>query len=109
QPQFLNGFVLSLQVALLAAFVGLLISVPASLVLVRSRFPGQSAILNLLTAPLTVPSIVIGAALYITFIEIEILSGLPLVGSLWGLGVAHVLITIPWCVRLITANLVGLD
>lgn len=109
QPQFLNGFLLSLQVALLGAAMGLLVSIPASLVLVRARFPGRSAILNLLTAPLTVPSIVIGAGLYVTFIEIEIYSGLPLVGSVWGLGIAHVLITIPWCVRLITANLVGLD
>jgi len=109
QPQFLNGFVLSLKVAVLATLLGLLVSIPASLVLVRARFRGQGAILNLLTAPLTVPSIVIGAGLYITFIEIEIFSGLPLVGSTWGMGVAHVLITIPWCVRLITANLMGLD
>lgn len=109
QPQFVDGFVLSLEVALMAMVVGLLVSIPAALVLVRTRFPGRQAILNLLTAPLIVPSIVIGAGLYIAFIQVEIVSGLALVGSTWGLGAAHVLITIPWCIRLITANLIGVD
>ena len=63
----------------------------------------------LLTAPLIVPSIVIGTALYIFFIEIEIASGWPFAGSLVALALAHILITIPWTVRLITASLLGLD
>lgn len=109
QPQFLDGFVLSLKVAMVAMVVGLLVSIPASLILTRTRFRGQAALLNLLTAPLIVPSIVIGAGLYIAFIQFEISFGLSLVGSTWGLGAAHVLITIPWCVRLITTNLLGLD
>lgn len=107
--EFLDGFFLSLKVAALATVAGLLVSVPASLVLVRTRFRGREAIMNLLTAPLTVPAIVIGSALYVGFIELEIATGLPLVGSSWGLAAAHVLITIPWCIRLITANLAGLD
>src|SRR3546814_6000454 len=105
QPQFLNGFVLSLKVALIAMATGLLVSIPASLILTRTRFRGQTAILNLLTAPLIVPSIVIGAGLYIAFIQLEISSGMSLAGSTWGLGAAHVLITIPCFVRLITTTL----
>lgn len=109
RDEFIDGFVLSLQVASLATAAGLLVSIPASLALVRTRFAGRDAVLNLLTAPLTVPAIVTGAALYVSFIELEIATGLPLVGSAWGLAAAHVLITIPWCVRLISANLVGID
>src|SRR3546814_18270395 len=52
---------------------------------------------------------VIGAGLYIAFIQLEISSGMSLAGSTWGLEAAHVLITIPWCVRLITTNLLGVD
>lgn len=107
--EFINGFLLSLRVAAISTIVGLLVSVPASLAIVRGRFPGRGVVMNLLTAPLTVPAIVIGAALYVAFIEIEVLSGIPLAGSSAGLAAAHVLITIPWCVRLITANLAGLD
>jgi len=106
---FVDGFGLSLEVALLATAVGLAVSLPASLVLVRARFIGREALLNFLMAPLIVPAIVIGAALYIFFIQIEIATGVPLAGSAPGLVGAHVLLTIPWCIRLLTANLVGLD
>jgi len=56
-----------------------------------------------------VPSVVIGTALYIAFVEIEIVTELPLTGSLIGLVLAHVLVTIPWTVRLLTASLLGFD
>ena len=109
KKDFIDGFGLSLEVALLATAVGLAVSLPASLVLVRARFAGREALLNFLMAPLIVPAIVTGAALYIFFIQIEIATGLPLSGSAPGLVGAHVLLTIPWCIRLLTANLVGLD
>ncbi len=109
QPQFAGGFVTSLEVALLATVLGLVVSVPASMAIVRARFPGREAALQVLMSPLIVPAIVIGAGLYMAFIEAEIATGMPLVGSTLGLAAAHVLLTIPWCVRLVTANLVGLD
>lgn len=107
--EFTDGFVLSLEVAVLATVIGLAVSVPASLVLARGHFAGREAILNFLMAPLIVPAIVIGAALYIFFIQVEIATDIPLAGSAPGLVGAHVLLTIPWCIRLLTANLVGLD
>ncbi|GGF14117.1 ABC transporter permease [Aliidongia dinghuensis] len=109
KQDFVDGFLLSLEVALLATAAGLAVSLPASLVLVRARFAGREVLLNFLMAPLIVPAIVIGAALYIFFIQIEIVTDIPLAGSLPGLVGAHVLLTIPWCIRLLTANLVGLD
>jgi len=93
----------------MATLIGLAVSLPASLVLVRGDFPGREAILNFLMAPLIVPAIVIGAALYIFFVQVEIATDIPLSGSASGLVGAHVLLTIPWCIRLLTANLVGLD
>ena len=65
--------------------------------------------LHFLMSPLIVPAIVIGASLYMSFVEFEVLTGLPVVGSVWGLAIGHVLITIPWSLRLITANLIGVD
>jgi len=106
---FIDGFILSLEVAVMATLIGLAVSLPASLVLVRGRFTGREAILNFLMAPLIVPAIVIGAALYIFFVQVEIATDIPLSGSASGLVGAHVLLTIPWCIRLLTANLVGLD
>jgi putative spermidine/putrescine transport system permease protein len=109
QRQFIGGFWTSLNVALLATACGLAVTTPASFALTRLKFPGRESILQLLMSPLIVPAIVIGASLYMAFVEFEILTGLAVVGSTWGLAVGHVLITIPWSIRLITANLIGVD
>lgn len=109
QPQFLSGFLLSVTVATFATVAGLIVSVPAALVIVRRRFWGREALIQLLMSPLTVPAIVIGAALYITVVEVEIASGVPLVGSTAIFAAGHVLLTIPWCVRLLLASMEGLN
>jgi putative spermidine/putrescine transport system permease protein len=109
QPQFVTGFWMSLKVALMATASGLLVTLPASFALTRVSFRGREALLQMLMSPLIVPAIVIGSSCYIAFVEVEILTDLPLAGSALGLAAAHVLVTIPWCLRLITANLVGVD
>ena len=60
-------------------------------------------------APLIVPGIVAGAAVYMAFIEVESATEIPLAGTFPGLLLAHVLIALPWTVRLVTASLLGLD
>ena len=109
QPQFADGFVTSLEVALLAMLGGLLVGIPASLALVRSALPLREALNTLLLSPLVVPGIVIGTSLYFFLIDVEIATELPLTGSMAGLVFGHILITIPWTVRLIAANLIGID
>ena len=56
----------------------------------------------MLLLPLIVPGIVLGIALYVFQVEAELATGLPLLGSLGGLIAGHVLIVIPWTVRLVT-------
>lgn len=107
--RFVSGFILSLQIAVIATAIGLLLGVPASLALVRSRFRGREAINNLLLLPLVVPGIVLGIALYMFHVEVEIKTEWPILGSLLGLIAGHVLVVIPWTVRLVTASLAGMD
>jgi len=109
QNNFVSGFLTSLQVGVAAMIGGLLLGVPASLVLARQKFLGREALNTLLVLPLVVPGIVAGTAIYVFQIEIEIATGLPLLGSLAGLVFAHIMITIPWTVRLVTASLAGFD
>jgi len=109
QPQFADGFVTSLELALLAMLGGLLVGIPASLALVRSELPLRETLNTLLLSPLVVPGIVIGTSLYFFLIDVEIATDLPLTGSMAGLVFGHILITIPWTVRLIAANLIGID
>lgn len=108
QP-FINGFLLSLQVGVAATLIGLVIGVPASLALVRHRIVLGPLFNTLLLLPLVMPGIVLGTALYVFQIETEIATGLPVMGSLGGLIMAHALVVIPWVVRLVTASLVGFD
>jgi putative spermidine/putrescine transport system permease protein len=107
--RFVSGFLLSLQIAIIATAIGLLLGVPAALCLVRSRFAGREAINSLLLLPLVVPGIVLGIALYVFHVEAEIKTEWPILGSLVGLVAGHVLIAIPWTVRLVTASLAGMD
>lgn len=109
QPQFVSGFVTSLKVAVAATVLGLLVSVPASLILSREDFRGREALIQLLMSPLIVPGIVIGLGLYMAFVEVSVFTGLSIVGSAWSLSVGHALVTIPWCMRLLLANLIGLN
>ena len=78
---FVAGFLLSLQVALIATLIGLALGVPAAVCLVRGRFAGREAVNTLLLLPLIVPGIVLGTAIYVFQIETEIATGLPILGS----------------------------
>lgn len=102
---FREGFVVSLQVALCATLLGLLVGVPAALALARSKFPGKGAINTLLLSPMLIPGIVAGSAVYIYFVQIEILTDVQLTATLPGLIAAHTVLAIPWVVRLVTASL----
>lgn len=104
---FREGFLLSLQLALLATAIGLGIGVPASLALARARFRCKGVISTLLLSPMVVPGVVAGSGLYLYFIQVELLSGVQLVATLPGLIAAHVVIVIPWVVRLVTTSLLS--
>jgi putative spermidine/putrescine transport system permease protein len=107
--RFISGFLLSLQVGIAATLIGLSVGVPAALCLSRHRFKGREALNSLLLLPLVVPGIVLGMAIYVFHVETEINTGLPVLGSLGGLVAGHVLVVIPWTVRLVTASLAGFD
>ena len=109
QPTFLNGFILSVEVALVATTIGLAVGLLASLALVRFRFRGSDAVATFLLSPLIVPGIVAGTAILIFFTEVYAASGIHLTATLPGLVLAHTTVTIPWTVRLISANLLGID
>ena len=106
---FVSGLATSAKVALMAATAGVVIGTAASLVLQRSRLPGSQFLQTLLVSPLMVPNIVLGIALYLFFISMADRTGIDLSQGLAGLTLAHTLLTLPWSVRLITANLTGLD
>jgi putative spermidine/putrescine transport system permease protein len=106
---FRNGFFLSFQVAVSASALALIVGVPAAFAIGRYRFPGRELINTILMSPLMIPAIVSGSAIYLFFIEIQIWSDFPLAATYYGLSLAHILIAIPWILRLLTASLAGLN
>src|SRR5215471_17416979 len=70
--RFVSGFLLSLELALIATSIGLLLALPAALCLSRLRFRGHELVSSLLLLPLVVPGIVLGIALYVFQVEAEI-------------------------------------
>jgi putative spermidine/putrescine transport system permease protein len=109
KPEFLRGLIASLEVALLAAAVGVPIGTVAALAIVRGGFPGRGAISTLLLAPLAVPGVVAGSGLYMLYVLAEDVLDRDIKATTQGLVAAHILLAIPWTVRLVVASLQGLD
>ncbi|CAM5349511.1 Inner membrane ABC transporter permease protein YdcV [Mycolicibacterium aubagnense] len=109
KPEFSQGFRYSVEIALLSALMGVPIGTAAAMAIARGRFWCKAAISHALLGPLAVPGIVLGAGLYICLVNAENRLDVDLVGGLSALVAAHVLLTIPWTVRLISASLEGLD
>ncbi|MFE1598906.1 ABC transporter permease [Methylobacterium sp. ID0610] len=109
QRDFARGFVTSLQIALAATAIGVPVGTAAALALVRAKLPGRGLVNTFLLAPLAVPAIVAGSALYMFYLRAEDWLDMDIKATFGGLVAANVLITIPWTVRLVSASLSGLD
>ncbi|WP_202526142.1 ABC transporter permease subunit [Sneathiella litorea] len=108
-PVFLNGFMTSLIVAAISSTISVFCGALAAIILVRHQFWGRDALNGLLLSPLIIPNIVLGIALYIFFIAIADTLAFDPISSNVGLIIAHVMLVLPWAVRLIGANLLGMD
>lgn len=95
----------SLRIALAAVALSLLVGVPAGIGLSRHRFRGRDALATFLLSPLTIPGIAVGLAIYVMAIWIEETTGAAITGSIELLMAAHLLITMPWVIRLCLASL----
>lgn len=106
---FANGFITSFQVAALAAVCGVVLGVLAGLGIIRYRFRGSRSVNTMLLSPLLIPGIVAGVAIYLAYLRLENLLDMDIVGTYGGLVIAHVCLTIPWTVRLVSASMLGLN
>lgn len=102
-PAWLAAIRMSLVLAVGATAISLLLGVAAAYAISRRMLPGAEAMTALVMAPLVMPSVVIGVAL------LQFFSLVGLRGSLAGLLLAHVVITVPYIVRSALASLGGLD
>jgi len=102
-PEFIAAFWRSIGLGALSSAVAVAISVPAALAIARYRFPGREAMSALFMSPLMIPHIVLGVAFLRFFTQIG------LGGTFAGLVLAHIVIVLPFALRLTLASAVGLD
>lgn len=103
RPDFIEAFYQSLNLGLVSATLATLLSIPAALALARFRFAGREFLNGLFLSPLMIPHIVLGVAFLRFFSEIGI------GGTFASLVFAHVIIVMPYTLRLVLAAVMGLD
>lgn len=103
QEALLRAAVNSLIVATVATAVSLVVGTLAALGLVRYRFFGREALRAAFLAPLIVPRIAFGVAMLIYAIVLRRFGGLD------SLILAHLMVTLPFVISILTATLVSAD
>jgi putative spermidine/putrescine transport system permease protein len=96
-------FKVSLVLGLLAALIACALGIIAAIGLVRFQFRGREALESFFLAPLFIPEILFGAALYLTYARLGIRP------SMTSLLFGHVVICVPFVIRNVMAGLIGLD
>jgi len=95
---------LSFQVGAMTSVLATAIGTGAAMALVRGRLRrAQSVLYGLFLAPLITPAIIFAVAVYFFFAKVG------LVGSFWGLVLAHSVMAIPFVVVTVSASLQSLD
>ncbi|MFD0825492.1 ABC transporter permease [Neobacillus sp. M.A.Huq-85] len=103
RPEFIDSFIFSVELAVVTAIVATIIGTLAGLSIAKYKFRGKKIVNTFLLSPLSVPSLIVGIAVLIYFTKIGI------AGSFLGLLLAHLLITIPYVVRLVLTGMTSFD
>lgn len=102
-PEFISAFWRSIWLGAVSSAIAVAVSVPAALAIARYRFPGREAMTALFMSPLMIPHVVLGIAFLRFFTQIG------LGGTFVGLVLSHIVIVLPFALRLTLASAVGLD
>jgi putative spermidine/putrescine transport system permease protein len=103
QKEFIQSFTVSAVVAFCASLAALAIGVLVSLAIVRYSFRGKTVIENIFLMPIILPTVVTGVAMLQFF---------SIIGyhNFWmRLIIGHIVITIPYTIRSISASLYGVN
>jgi len=102
-PEFIEAFRNSVLIGLASATASTVLGTAAATALVRYRFRSRDLVAAFLLSPLMVPTVVTGVSLLYFFTRIGLAATIP------GVVVAHVVVTLPYVVRTVSASLAGFD
>jgi putative spermidine/putrescine transport system permease protein len=102
-PEFITAFWTSIWLGALSSTIALGLSVPAALAIARYDFIGREPLTAFLMSPLMIPHVVLGIAFLRFFTQIG------LGNTFLGLVLAHIVIVLPFALRLTLASATGMD
>lgn len=102
-PTFKPAFINSMIVGVGSMFISVTFGTMAAYAFVRHRFRFDTLLNSLLFAPALVPTIAIGAGVYVYYIRIG------MYGGKFGLILVHALISLPFVISIMVAVMKGLD
>jgi len=102
-PDWMAATWFSIRIAIATTVSATIIGTMASLAIVRGALPFKNALQIFAVAPMIVPHIVFGVALYLVF------SPMQLTGSFIGFLIAHTVLAIPYVIITVTASLQRID
>jgi putative spermidine/putrescine transport system permease protein len=102
-PAWTDSLGVSIKILIPSASIATALGTAAAFAIVRGRIPGASIIGAALMLPIVVPGIITAAALF------GVYRGLGLNGTLTGLIVGHVVITVPYVVATVSSALKTMD
>lgn len=88
-PDWILGLERSLFIAVISALLATIIGTMAAAAMQKLEFKGKSVFMSLMIAPMVVPVIITGVALYTTFSKVGLTNSIP------GIILAHTLLAIP--------------
>ncbi len=100
---YLDSFWVSLRLGVATSLITVLLAAPAAFCLVRTRFAGQTLLQGFWLLPISLPQIAIGVGMLRL---LQMVTALP---AFVGLLAVHVTITLPYCIGLLRASVLGLD
>jgi putative spermidine/putrescine transport system permease protein len=100
---FIDSLTLSLRVAVLATILSLLFGFAAAFAIERHKFSGRSLVRGFLLSPLLIPAVVLGLGL------MQLQAWIGLSQTFIGLLIGHVVVTLPYVVRTLSASMVLFD
>ena len=102
-PEFIRAFWTSIWLGALSSTIAVALSLPAALAIARYPFRGKKTLEALLLSPLMIPHVVLGVAFLRYFGQIG------LGGVFLGLVLAHIVVVLPFALRLTLASAMGMD
>lgn len=96
-------FLISLPIALASGALATAMGSLAAIALVRGGLLARNAVESLFMLPLLIPSILLGAALYL------VCARLGVAGAFWTIVVGHTLLGVPYVIRVVGAGLASVD